>query len=170
MRNKWLVGGLVASIVVNLLLIGFIVGRIAIGPLPGMSPDPTVGYGRMLRFLPDDRRAVVMPTVREHLKDVMSNLRTLRTEQQAVLDALKADPYDKDKLASALAALRGTLTTMQESSHRSLVEVAATLTPDERKRLADAMRRPAFHHHEIAPRDAPREDAPMMHEATPPPD
>jgi uncharacterized membrane protein len=146
MRNRWLVGGLIGSVIVNLLLIGFIVGRIGMMPLPGMSPDPTVGYGRMLRFLPDDRRAVVMPIVRERMHDVLSNLHTLKTEQQAVLDALQADPYDKDKLAAALAALRGTLTSMQESAHRSLVDVAATLTPDERRHLAEAMRRPPFHH------------------------
>jgi len=151
MRNKWLVGGLIASVVVNLLFIGFIFGRIGMMPLPGMSPDPTVGYGRMLGFLPEDRRAVVMPLVRERMHDVMGNLRTLRTQQQAVLDALKADPYDKDKLATALAALRATLASMQESSHRSLVDVAATLTPDERKHLADAMRRPQFHHHPMMP-------------------
>jgi len=151
MRNKWLVGGLVFSIVVNLLLIGFIAGRIGMAPLPGMSPDPTVGYGRLLRFLPDDRRAAVMPVVRERMHDVLSNLHTLRTEQQTVLDALKAEPYDKDKLAAALAALRGTLASMQESAHRSLVDVAATLTPEERKRLADAMRRPQYHHHSMLP-------------------
>jgi uncharacterized membrane protein len=151
MRNKWLVGGLVFSVVVNLLLIGFIAGRIGMAPLPGMSPDPTVGYARLLHFLPDDRRAAVMPVVRERMHDVLSNLHTLRSEQQAVLDALKADPYDKDTLARALAALRSTLATMQESAHRSLVDVAATLTPEERKHLAEAMRRPQYHHHSMLP-------------------
>ena len=154
MRNRWFVGGFIFSVVVNLLLIGFIAGRIGMMPPPGMSPDPTVGYARLLHFLPDDRRAAVMPTVRERMHDVLGNLHTLRTEQQAVLDALKADPYDKDKLAAALAALRGTLTSMQESAHRSLVDVAAKLTLDERKRLAEAMRRPQFHHHPMLPPSA----------------
>ena len=143
MRNRWLVGGLVVSVVLNLLLVGFVVGRLASAP-PGMPPDPTAGFGRLLRFLPEERREAVSPVLRGHMRDVMREARGLRSEHEAVYSALAAEPYDAAALSAALAALRATLNTTQEVAHRSLVEVAGTLTAAERRQLADAMRKPPW--------------------------
>lgn len=143
MRNRWLVGGLVVSVVLNLLLVGFVIGRLATGP-PLMAPDPTAGFGRLLRFLPDERRDAVTPMLREQVRDVMRTARGLRREHEAVYDALVAEPYDPAALEAALAGLRTTLNATQEIAHRSLVEVAGTLTVEERRQLAEAMRKPPW--------------------------
>jgi len=147
MRSKWLIGGLVASLVANLLLAGFIAGRMAMrSPPPAMAPDPTAGYGRLLGFLPAERRDAIKPMLRSHLREVIGDARSLRGEQKAVLVALAQEPFDAQALANALAELRSSLTATQEASHRSLVEIAATLTAAERRQLADAMRRPPWRH------------------------
>jgi len=78
------------------------------------------------------------------LVEVVGDARSLRRDQTAVLDALTLEPFDAQALAGALAGLRARLNATQEASHRSLVEVAATLTAAERRQLADAMRRPPW--------------------------
>jgi uncharacterized membrane protein len=143
MRNKWLVGGLVVSVVLNLLIVGFVIGRLASAP-PIMAPDPTAGFGRLLRFLPEERRDAVTPMLREQMRDVMREARGLRREHEAVYEALVAEPYDPAALEAALAGLRTTLNATQEIAHRSFVEVAGKLNLEERRQLAEAMRKPPW--------------------------
>jgi uncharacterized membrane protein len=144
--NRWLIGGLVLSIVVNLLLVGFILGRLSgFGPPPAFGPDPTVGFFRMLGFLSDERRAAIMPDLRKQMGEVMPTLRKVRGDQRAVFDALTANPFDPAALDAALTGLRANLAAAEVASHRSFVELAKQLTPAERKEFARAMRRPHLH-------------------------
>src|SRR4051812_25629325 len=145
--SRWLIAGLVASLVVNLLLIGFVVGRMSgFGAPPAFGPDPTAGFFRMLGFLSDERRAAVTPELRKHMGEMIPVLRKMRADQRTVFDALTADPFDSGALENALADLRTNLTAAQVASHRSFVELAKQLTLDERKQLARAMHRsPRMH-------------------------
>jgi uncharacterized membrane protein len=149
MRSKWLVAALAVSLILNLVAAGFILGRLTGGPR-FVAPDPTAGFGRLLRFLPEDRREALAPTLRGHRAHVMRDARTLRARHRAVFDALAAEPYDPDTLVRALADLRATLNSTQESAHRSLAELAESLSPEERRALAEAMRHPPWR------RDHPR--------------
>ncbi len=142
--NRWLIGGLVFSLVVNLLLIGFLGGRMAgHGPPPGFGPDPTAGFFRLLGFLNEERRATITPELRKQMGEFIPMLRKIHRDQKDVFETLTADPFDPNALASALADLRSNLTAAQVASHRSFVQMAISLTPDERQSLARAMRRPA---------------------------
>jgi uncharacterized membrane protein len=143
MRSRWVVAVLVVSLVLNLLAAGFIVGRLT-GPPAVIAPDPTAGYGRMLRFLPDERREAVSPMLRRQLRETMKGARTLRREHSAVFDALTADPFEPAALEAALAELRETLNATQETAHRALVELAGSLSLEERRQLAEAMRKPPW--------------------------
>jgi uncharacterized membrane protein len=144
--NRWLGGGLALSVVVNLLLVGFVLGRLSgFGPPPTFGPDPTVGFFRMLGFLSDDRRAAIVPDLRKQMGDLMPTLRKVRGDQRAVFDALTADPFDPTVLDAALAGLRANLTAAEVASHHSFVELAKQLTPAERKEFARAMHRPRMH-------------------------
>jgi uncharacterized membrane protein len=147
MRNKWLVGGLALSLVLNLLLTGFVIGRLTWGA-PGGPPDPTAGFGRLLRFLPEERRDALRPLVREEMRAVAREARGLRGEHAAMYAALTAEPFDAAALASALASLRLRLDATQEAAHRSFVALATRLTPEERRELAAAMRKPLWQRRE----------------------
>jgi len=141
--NRWLIGGLIASLALNLLLVGMVIGRLSgFGPPPGMGPDPTAGFFRVLGFLSDERRAAITPELREKMGKVMPMLRKLRHDQHDVFAALTAEPFDASALAQTLADLRTNLTMAQVASHQSFVEMAKSLTPDERRALANALRRP----------------------------
>jgi uncharacterized membrane protein len=146
-NNRWLIGGLVLSVVFNLLFAGFVIGRLSgFGPPPPFGPDPTAGFVRLLGFLQDDRRAAIAPTLHAHMAEVMPMLRKMRGDQRAVMDALTAEPFVPDALTNALAALRTNLTAVQVESHRSFVAMATSLTPQERAELAAAMRRAPHMH------------------------
>jgi uncharacterized membrane protein len=146
-NNRWLIGGLAVSLILNLLLTGFVIGRLSgFGPPPGFGPDPTAGFVRLLGFLDADRRAAIAPMLRTHMGEVMPMLRRMRGDQHAVIDALTAEPFAPEALANALAELRANLTAVQVASHRSFVDMATALTPTERTELAAAMRRAPHMH------------------------
>jgi uncharacterized membrane protein len=141
--SRWLIAGLVVSVVVNLLLVGFVIGRMSgFAPPPAFGPDPTAGFYRALGFLSDDRRAAIMPDVRKQMGELMPLLHKVRGDQHSVFDALTAEPFEPAALDGALADLRGNLAAAQVASHHSFVELAKQLTPAERKELARAMHRP----------------------------
>ena len=105
-----------------------------------MGPDPTSGFFRVLGFLSDERRAEIAPDLHHKMGDLIPVLHRMRSNQRHVFETLTADPFDPAALEQALAELRTDLTAAQVSSHRSFVEMAKSLTPDERKELARAMR------------------------------
>lgn len=142
MSRNWLVGGLVVSVVLNLVLVGFVAGRLSFTGAPaGGRMDPTMGYVRLLRFLPEERRETLAPIVRPLLREMMPELRTLRADHRAVQTALAAEPFDPEALSKALEDLRRKLNSGQEKAHATLVELAGALTPAERLQLAEAMQR-----------------------------
>jgi hypothetical protein len=142
MRSKWLIAALILSLIVNLLLIGFVVGRIASPPPFGPGADPTIGYLRLLRFLPEPRRDELAADVRGHMRSIIGDVRGIRRDQRAVFEAIRAEPFDPTALEAALRGLQQRLTAAQQASHASFVAVVGKLDRAEREKLADAMRRP----------------------------
>lgn len=134
MKSKWLFGLLALSVILNLVLIGFIVGRHSGG---GAMFDPARGYPHWVRTLPDARKEELRPLVVGHLRSMRGDLRTLRRNGQQISIALRADPFDADALSTALQRMRTHHGEVQMQGHRSLVELAVQLTPDERQALAD---------------------------------
>ena len=144
--NRWLIGGLVVSLIVNLLLVGFMVGRMSgFGPPPAFGPDPTAGFFRLLGFLDDDRRAAIAPDLHTQMGELMPVLRKMRGDQRARLRDADCRTVRPRRARAALAELRTNLTAAQVASHRSFVEMAKSLTPEEREELARAMRAAAAH-------------------------
>jgi uncharacterized membrane protein len=93
-NNKWLIGGLVASLVTNLLLVGFVIGHLwAFRPPPGIGPDPTAGFFRVLGFLSDERRAEIRPQLRKEMGELIPMLREMRGDQRRVFETLTAEPF-----------------------------------------------------------------------------
>ena len=133
MKSKWVAALLITSMVLNLLLIGFIVGKRA---MPDAGGDPTRHYPRWARTLPEPRREELRPLLRSHMQAIRPSLRELRTLHRNLRSAIVAVPFDAAALAAALTAMRLQNDQVQVVSHDSFVDFVATLTPEERKQLA----------------------------------
>ena len=143
MRNRWLIGGLVVSIVLNLLLVGFLAGRMAPGAgFVAVRPDPTIGIYRMIGFLPEARRDEVKSMLRGEARQRFPEIRQIRGSHRLIREAVTADPFVRGDLEEALASLRRQLGATQVAAHASFVDIVGKLTPEERDRLAEAMQRP----------------------------
>ena len=142
MRSKWLIGALAASLVVNLVLIGFVAGRMSSGFAPGAGIDPTLGLPRLLRFMEEERRREVLADAISYRRELRPTLRQMRAVQRRIHASVTADPFEEDALRNAFNDFRGNLEASQAKSHEAFVTVVSRLTPEERRLLAEAMRRP----------------------------
>ncbi len=139
MVGKWLIGALIVSVVVNLLLAGFIVGRMSgdSGFRGGFAATP---FMPQLRFLEEDRRREVTRNLQTR-RELRPILRELHRSQKDIRAAFVAEPFDEGALSEALAVFRQRLEESQALSHRKLVAVAARLTPEERRKMTKALDR-----------------------------
>ncbi len=133
-RNRWMAVILVASLVINIGLIGYVVG------LNSKSPptfDPTRGFAIWTRTLPDERRRELRGLLREYGSDGQRKLRRLMRKNSEMQAALLAVPFDPEQLAEVLANLRQQGDEMQVHSHGVFVKLVSQLSDEERILMAE---------------------------------
>lgn len=145
-NRSWLLAALAASVVINLVLGGYLLGRMSTGRPPG-NVDPMLSGLHMVRALPEARRNELRPLLRASFRDMRPELRRMWRAQRRVDAALGAEPFAAAELEAALAEFRGALVATQQASHQAIVELASVLTPAERQLLREAMARPSPRHH-----------------------
>lgn len=138
-RFRWLAVALAVSLLVNLVLVGFMAGRYSAGAVRPPSFDPMLGMRGAAGILSEQRREELRPRLRQ-FRAAGPSLKRLRGTQRTLSDAVTADPFEREKLESALASFRNDLLASQESSHGAFVDLVAALTPEERKRMLKSMR------------------------------
>lgn len=154
--RRWLVVGLTASVVINLLLVGFLVGRASGMPRPStFQANTQASIGWMMRHLPDERRDVLRPEARAHFGELRPALRKLRQAQRRLFELLIAEELDQDALNSVIVEMREGIDTTLGHNLEFLAQLAGKLTVEERRMLAEGLRRP----HERSPgRRRPRSE------------
>jgi len=133
--SRWLMIALIGSMGINLALIGFTVGRATSGELRPEMLNPMPGFARLLHELPAERREALRPQLREHFAGMRSSVRGIRKAQEELGRAIVAEPFDPDRLARALDAVRDHLLTSQANSNAAFVSLVTELTPAERQQL-----------------------------------
>ena len=152
-EQRWLVAIVVISIALNLLLVGFYIGR---QPLPSrthLSFDPTMSLPRMLQGLPDDRRRALLREVDVSRRQIASRHRALQKVQIDIERALAMEPFDAESLANALENFRRRFDENQEDSHRLLVQLFEQMDPDERSAVRIALSQLRARPNQGRPRD-----------------
>lgn len=138
--RKWLVGGFILSLCVNLFLLGGIFG----GHFGAPWASPHKGMGLIMGTVPDDLK----PAIREKFKAASESSKAereaLKQEMAAkrlrIAEALDADPFDPAHLETELAELGITATLMLDRAHRRIAEIAVDLTPEQRRQWAEGWR------------------------------
>jgi uncharacterized membrane protein len=147
---------LMASLALNVLIIGAVAGAFLMGPHHGWHGHGFKGAGLsgFARTLPPERSEII----RQRLESNRAVLDPLRKEEQEARDAarsvLMTEPFDVEKFKAALSHAVDADEKEKRARMTLFAETAASLTPDERRQLHNwfEQRRAHRHHHD---EDAP---------------
>lgn len=148
MTGRGLLIGLLASLALNLFLVGLGVGAWALGPRL-MQPSPVVmqGPGRpplpfwaTARSLSPQYRPAFNAVLRKALLARVGDIREARAIKQRAFDAMASGDFDAAKVTADLDRARTLELGARARLERDMVAFAATLPREERANLAEAMR------------------------------
>lgn len=148
MNARGLLFGLLASLALNLFLVGLGVGAWALGPRL-MRPAPVVAQGpgrpplpfwATARALSPQYRPAFNAALRKALTARAGDLREARAIKRRAFDAMASSDFDAAKVSAELDRARDLEVGARARLERDMVAFAATLPPDERANLAEAMR------------------------------
>jgi uncharacterized membrane protein len=131
---------LIASLAVNLLVVGAVAGSMVFGrhgPRHSSARGDDYGLMGFTRLLASDRRG----PIRKAIKDQRETFKPLRQDvdeaRRQAADALVVEPFSKDKLKQAFDKINDADVKLKSAGQGMLLSTAESLTPDERRVLKD---------------------------------
>jgi len=138
-ERRWLLGGLAASLLVNLFLAGMLTGRLLFSPRPpAIAQAAAVMRRDAIRELPEEERLrfnVIMAAQGPALRTGRLQLRQLR---QQVREAIAAPHYDADLVAKRFADLRAATLAQQTLQQNTLAQALGQLSAASRASVIQA--------------------------------
>jgi uncharacterized membrane protein len=135
---------LVASLVLNVFLVGAIVGGAYQWFAARGAVAPVLAQQRALRFaaqtLSADRQKAFVDSLRDARREGRQYARDGREGRRDVLRLLAAPQFDRAALDAALARTRDADSRLRAQVEGSVADFAATLSPEERVRFADSLK------------------------------
>ena len=148
--GRWLKLGLIASLAVNLLVIGGIAGSMLAwqrhGPRGAGRGGEEFGLLGFSRTLPAERAAVIRKAIqaeRTALRPLRDEIRDARRE---AADVLVAEPFDRDKFKAAIDKISEAEAKLKSAGLSVFLNTAERLTADERRALHDWWQRRKPHY------------------------
>lgn len=131
----WVKLALVASVCINLALIGLLSGAV----IGSTDDDQRRKTPFLLRLLPESRHDEARALMAEQAAS-RSDLDGMRAEyEQTVLKAMTADPFEPAALSAALGSMNELTLKRRSATQAQLVEIAGRMTPEERQAMAERM-------------------------------
>lgn len=132
---------LALSLVANFVAAGFILSTTTFGRHEG-GPSLSISNSLLLagRRFPPEIRAGMRQAFEAEPERVRAAFRALKAARQATFEAMRAEPFDLDRLNAAFALERQRTTELQEVGQAALARAVAAATPAERAAIGD--RRP----------------------------
>jgi uncharacterized membrane protein len=124
-RPLWLI----VSVLANMLLIGFIAGALL------RAPHRPPGAPRSI----DPQTRVLLEMMRDGHTGARTEVAARREAESAAIASIAAEPFSEADMREKFAALRGADTSARAAIHETLTVRLAMLTPEERRRFADAL-------------------------------
>ena len=141
-KAKWLAAGIVVSLGLNLLLIGWIAG--------GRMHGPGFGFGwrhmgggpmAMMAGMPDELWPMLKEKFKEHRDEFESHRAEMDQARIAIADTLAAEPFDAGAFDRALSGLEDVAGRMMGLAHHTVTEGAsADLVVHSATTLVDILR------------------------------
>lgn len=142
-RINWLVVALVASLGLNLLVVGAVAARW----YQGMGPER---YARLtqaqliprffFRDLDRSRRMELMAILKGQDKVIRDGRQAVKAQVAELADALEAEPYDAARVQAAVAGFTAKSEALFATGSAAALAVIGQLTADERRMMAQHLR------------------------------
>lgn len=140
-KRRWLMPLLFASLAVNLLVVGLVVGWSfsdgrsdrTKGPIRGVLGEPFV------RALPESARQSIRQDIIQERGRIKESRDALRERFQAFLAALRSDPFVPDEVTRLLKEQRQVGITRQEFGEELLLRRLSEMSVEERSAYADRL-------------------------------
>lgn len=131
---------LAVSVTLNLVIAGLVGGAILRDGPPGRMPrDRDLAFGPFAEALrPEDRRELRRALL-DRAPDLREARRLMRGDAEALLAALRADPFDPAALDAAMATMRGRLEAQLALGGEALRGLLLGMEPAERLAFADRL-------------------------------
>jgi uncharacterized membrane protein len=135
--KKWLI----ASVLINVFLIGGVAGGLYQGSNRPHPPAPMVQHGlrKALAQLPEARRHQLRRLLRQTRAENQTLIAASRQAHLDVISRLQSPSLDRDALDADLDRARTADISLRTRVDATLADFAATLPVDERQKLAGAM-------------------------------
>jgi len=138
-KSRWLAVAFLASVAVNLLLVGVFVGRvISGGPGPERMPSQ---LGWMIRHLDEPTRESLRSEMVEHTKRAGPLRKQMRSAQQTFNRQLLGSSIDTEAMSQSLAELRRASDEYQTEMHEMMLLIIPELDEQQRRRVLSTIRR-----------------------------
>lgn len=144
---RWLKYALIASLALNLLIVGAVAGTMIgfgkhhHGPRVGHPRGEDFGLMGLTRTLPEERRKEVRKQLREDRGKLRPLFEDIRAARREAADKLAADPFDRTALEGALATVSDRERTLRQEAVGIFLGHVERLTADERRTLAEWWRK-----------------------------
>jgi uncharacterized membrane protein len=143
LRSRWWTGLLGLSLMLNLLVGGLVAGHmLSSGRMERLSGASYVQLipRNFFRMLPADRRGQLMQIVRDSRED----LRNLRAASEAtsikLAEVLEKETFSIDDVRQSVTDFSTGTESLAARGGDVVIKIVAQLTPEERKKLAQAIR------------------------------
>lgn len=131
---------LVASLALNLLIVGVIAGSV-LGAKP-KDNNPllrNLGYGPFVGALPSEDKYQMTEALKRQAGSFRENRRELRREFETLLDLLRTDPFDAAQLEAVIMRQSSHISERLELGSELLIERIVAMTPEARAAYADRL-------------------------------
>lgn len=152
---------LIASLAVNLLVIGTVAGSMimhAFGPHPprfGHHRGEDFGLMALTRTMPSERKKEIRKQLREERIKLRPLFDDIQAARRDAADKLAAEPFDRASLESAIAVASDKERTLRQEAVNVFLNQIERLSPDERRTLAEWWRKKSQPFH---PRKSKKKD------------
>ena len=131
------------SLAVNLLVLGLVGGAVLGKDRVRMAGGPEAAslrsLGPIVGVLDEDTRRRLAIRVAQSDTGMRRDLRGLISATRAFQDALRAEPFDRTAVTSALQSQRNFVLSAQENGHMLLLDELEAMSSEERLALADRL-------------------------------
>jgi uncharacterized membrane protein len=130
---------LAVSVLLNVLLAGILIGAFSHTMLWRM--DKGKRAFSFARSLPPAKRDMLIDTMKKMKNESRETRKKIKKARQEVLDAFSAPEFDPERFDRSVATLHALMKELTDEIAGETKKIALELSPEERKQLADMMRR-----------------------------